>query len=330
MALMTPGGGLIATDWPRGKSAVMVEFRLTLLGTFTLSGSAPLTMPSKKAQALLAYLAIPAGLPHRREKLASMLWSDRSQESGRHNLRQCLTAIRKMSDGGEEVPIIVEGDSLRLDPSNVAVDVAELEQALRSRDPNGLARAFALYRGELLEGLNLQAEPIEEWLVAERHRLRTIAIEGLVRLLEHQQRSGAHKEAMQTALRLLNIDPLQEAVHRSLMRLYHEAGNTARALWQYGICEKVLLRELNVEPEATTKELRRAILHDRSTSSRRSGEMSERRDQSRDRITRSGTKSHAPKQDIHYCMTSDGIRIAYAVTGSGPALVKVLGEPFGA
>jgi DNA-binding SARP family transcriptional activator/pimeloyl-ACP methyl ester carboxylesterase len=301
----------------------MVELRLTLLGTFALSGSTGFATPSKKAQALLAYLAIPAGLPHRREKLASMLWSDRTEEAGRQNLRQCLTAIRKMSDGGEGLPIIAEGDCLRLDPSNVAVDVAEFEQALRSRDPKGLVRAFALYRGELLEGLNLQAEPIEEWLVTERRRLRTIAIEGLVQLLEHQQRSGAREEAMQTALRLLNIDPLQEVVHRSLMRLYHDAGNTAQALWQYGICEKVLRRELNVEPEATTKELRRAILHGRSTSSRSSGEGSARPDQSREPVTRSGPKSPAPKQDIDYCVTSDGIRIAYAVTGSGPPLVRV-------
>jgi DNA-binding SARP family transcriptional activator len=143
----------------------MAEFRLTLLGTFAPSGNAPFAMPSKKAQALLAYLATPVGLPHRREKLASMLWSDRPEESARQNLRQCLTAIRKMSGGGEELPIFAEGDSLRLDRSNVAVDVAEFEQAPRSRDPNGLVQAFALYRGEFLEGLNLQAEPIEEWLV---------------------------------------------------------------------------------------------------------------------------------------------------------------------
>jgi DNA-binding winged helix-turn-helix (wHTH) protein len=29
-----------------------------------------------------------------------------------------------------------------------------------------------------------------------------------------------------------------------------------------------------------------------------------------------------PRQDIHFCMTSDGVRIAYAELGSGPALVK--------
>ena len=223
-------------------------------------------MPSKKAQALLAYLASPIGLSHRREKLASILWSDRPEESARQNLRQCLTTIRKMSGGGEGLPIFAEGDCLRLDRKNVAVDVAEFEQALRSRDPNDLMRAFTLYRGEFLEGLNLQAELIEEWLVAERRRLRTIAIEGLVQLLEHQQRSGAYEEAMQTALRLLSIDPLQEEVHRSLMRLYDESGNTAQALRQYIICEETLRRELAVEPESATKELRREILRSRQVS----------------------------------------------------------------
>src|SRR5262249_52017904 len=113
---------------------------------------------------------------------------------------------------------------------------------------------------------NLQAELIEEWLVAERRRLRAIAIEGLVQLLEHQQRSGAYEEAMQTALRLLSIDPLQEEVHRSLMRLYDESGNTAQALRQYIICEETLRRELAVEPESATKELRREILRSRRVS----------------------------------------------------------------
>src|SRR4029453_11293894 len=58
-------------------------------------------------------------------------------------------------------------------------------------------------------------------------------------------------------------------VHRALMRLYHEAGNTAQALRQYGICEKTLRRELAVEPEAATRELRREILRSRSSTSAR-------------------------------------------------------------
>jgi DNA-binding SARP family transcriptional activator len=283
-------------------------------------------MLSKKAQALLAFLALPPGQPHRRDKLASMLWSDRSEDAARQNLRQCLSAIRRASETDEPLPIIAEGDLLQLDPTKITIDVCEFEQVLRGREPEQLGRALALYRGELLEGLNLQGEPFEEWLIGERRRLRASAIEGLSQLPAHQQRSGAREEAMQTALRLLTIDPLQEGVHRSLMRLYHEAGNTAQALRQYGICEKLLRRVLNVEPEAATKELRRDILRSRSVSPRsttaeESGGVPASNGEPT--VPRSGTKAPHPKQDIHYCVTSDGVRIAYAITGSGPPVVRM-------
>jgi TolB-like protein/DNA-binding SARP family transcriptional activator/Flp pilus assembly protein TadD len=242
----------------------MAEFRLTLLGSFALSASAPCAMLSKKAQALLAFLAIPPGQAHRRDKLASMLWSDRSEESARQNLRQCLMAIRRACGGPAALPVVTEADSLRLDTARVTVDVCEFEEALHGADPAALHRAFALYRGELLEGLRLQDGPFEEWLIGERRRLGALASTGLGQLLQHHQRCGAHEEAIQTALRLLTIDPFQEAVHRTLMRLYHETGNTAQALRQFGICEKILRRELNVEPEVATRELRRDILRSRS------------------------------------------------------------------
>jgi DNA-binding SARP family transcriptional activator len=65
----------------------MSEFRLTLLGSFSFSASAPCAVPSKKGQALLALLAIPPGRAHRRDKLATMLWSGHTEESARQNLR---------------------------------------------------------------------------------------------------------------------------------------------------------------------------------------------------------------------------------------------------
>ena len=114
---------------------------------------------------------MPPGHAHARDKLAGMLWSDRSEEAARQNLRQCLSAIRRASEAGEALPIVAEGDLLRLDPAKVTIDVGEFEQALRSREPKQLGRAVALYRGELLEGLNLKGEAFEEWLIGERRRL---------------------------------------------------------------------------------------------------------------------------------------------------------------
>jgi TolB-like protein/DNA-binding SARP family transcriptional activator len=245
----------------------MSGFRLTLLGSFAFSGGTPCAVPSKKGQALLALLAMPPGRAHRRDKLATMLWSRHTEESARQNLRQCLTALRKGGQNGETVPVVAEGDLLHLDTARVIVDVGEFEDAMRSRDPAALAHACNLYRGEILEGLNLDEAPFDEWLIGERRRLNALAIDGLNQLLRHQQQQGEREAAMQTALRLLLIDPLQESVHRSLMRLYHEIGNAAQALRQYVSCERMLRRELNVEPEDATKELRREILRSRHVSS---------------------------------------------------------------
>jgi TolB-like protein/DNA-binding SARP family transcriptional activator len=242
----------------------MSQFRLTLLGAFALSTGAPCMVPSRKGQALLALLALPPGRTHRRDRLAAMLWTGHTDESARQNLRQCLTALRRGCQNGEAIPVIAEGSLLRLDEGRVVVDVVEFEEAIRGGDPAALARASVLYRGDLLEGLNFEEPPFEEWLIGERRRLNALAVEGLNQLLRHQQNRGEREAAMQTALRLLTIDPLQEDVHRSLMRLYHDVGNAAQALRQYVACEKALRKELGVEPDEATKELRRKILRSRN------------------------------------------------------------------
>jgi TolB-like protein/DNA-binding SARP family transcriptional activator len=265
-------------------------------------------VPSRKGQALLALLAIPPGRTHRRDKLATMLWSGLSDEAARQNLRQCLTALRKGCQNGAAIPLIAEGDVLRLDAAQVIVDVGEFEDAMRGRDPAALARAFTLYRGELLEGLNFDECPFEEWLIGERRRLNALAIEGLNQLLRHQQWHGEREAAMQTALRLLTIDPLQEGVHRSLMRLYHEIGNTAQALRQYVACEKVLRRELGVEPEDATNELRRVILRSRNIAAPKADDKTEpARD---DRFSRPNGIETSSDADVSVTTPSDRPSIA--------------------
>jgi hypothetical protein len=59
---------------------------------------------------------------------------------------------------------------------------------------------------------------------------------------------------------LLSLDPLQEAVQRTLMRLYVRQGRRGLALRQYQVCVDVLQHELGVEPEASTRQLYQEIL----------------------------------------------------------------------
>jgi tetratricopeptide (TPR) repeat protein len=93
------------------------------------------------------------------------------------------------------------------------------------------------YRGDLLAGLGATAPPFEDWLMSERERLQEFALGALARLLAQQRASGESAPAVQSARRLLALDPLQEAVHRTLMRLYAQVGRRDAALRQYQDCE---------------------------------------------------------------------------------------------
>src|SRR5829696_9235617 len=72
----------------------MLEVRL--LGTFNVTyKNNVVSIASRPAQSLFAYLILSAGTSHRREKLAGMLWPDSLDETARDNLRHALWRIRK-------------------------------------------------------------------------------------------------------------------------------------------------------------------------------------------------------------------------------------------
>ena len=242
----------------------MPRLNLALLGGFQgrVDASAPLTLPTRKSQALLAFLALPPGRSHPREKLASLLWGGMREPQARRGLRQSLFTLRKAVDA-EPPALLIDGQTVALNPTSVDVDVVKFERQVAEGTPAALERAATLYRGELLEGLDLQEAPFEEWLLAERERLRELALEALAQLLRHQRTTEATEAALRTGLRLLALDPLQEPVHRAVMRLYVQLGRRASALRQYQICIGVLQRELRVEPETTTKQLYQEILRQR-------------------------------------------------------------------
>ena len=64
---------------------------------------------------------------------------------------------------------------------------------------------------------------------------------------------------MNSGLKLLSLDPLQENVHRTLMRLYAAQGRHDAALAQYERCRRELSDQLGVPPEPETEELARSI-----------------------------------------------------------------------
>ena len=108
----------------------MAHLTLELLGEFRIScdRDAEISLPGKRAQALLAYLALNSDQRHTRGNLATLLWADRFEEQGRQSLRQCVRTLRRAL-GDEYASLVVsEGDRLTLNLEPVEIDVRSFER----------------------------------------------------------------------------------------------------------------------------------------------------------------------------------------------------------
>lgn len=240
----------------------MTILKLHLLGGFeaAFEGGPHLIFPSRKAQALIAVLAMTPGKLHTREKLGALLWGESGDEQARHSLRQTLVGLRRaLSTEGSRL-LATEADALSLDPSAVDVDALRFESLVSGSDEPSLQQAAEIYRGSFLEGFSLREEPFEEWCLSQRRRLAELAVHANRQLLEAQTAGAQPEEAIQTALRLLSLDPLQESVHVALMKLYAQTGRREAALRQYQHCTALLQHELGVEPQRETRDLYFSLL----------------------------------------------------------------------
>ncbi len=240
----------------------MASLDVRLLGGFEarLDSGQKVTLPTRKAEALLAYLALAPGKARSRDQLVGLLWSDRAETQAKSSLRQALTALRHgLQENGSTV-LMTEGESVTLEPGALAVDVLEFERLAANGSNGTLARAEKLYRGPLLDGHSVRDPAFNEWLARERARLHELAISAVDRLLAGLLRESDHQAAIATAQRLLALDPLRESTYRTLMRLYAEQDQRGLAARQFERCRDVLSQDLDVEPAPATRRLYEEIL----------------------------------------------------------------------
>lgn len=245
----------------------MKSLELNLFGGFQARAAGQvIDVSGRKERALVAFLGMPPGELRSRDKLCGLLWGDRGDKQARDSLKQALHRLRSSFEFVLPLPIFADREFLALDRTAVAVDVQEFEQLISEGTPEAIARATALYRGDLLDGLDVRDPAFEEWLLIERQRLRGLQREALATLLDRHLASGARQEAGDVARRLLSIDPLREAAHRALMQNFVERGEAALALRQYQFCRDALQRELGVGPEVETELLYQSIKQRRARS----------------------------------------------------------------
>lgn len=205
-----------------------MERRLTirLLGELELclDGERLALPPSKKTRALLGYLVL-SDRSHRRDRLCALLWD--VADDPRAALRWSLSKLRELVDRAGRPRLIADRDAVRLDLEGVLVDVAEaralLGRTLAEVSTEALEEALALFRGELLEGLELpDFHAYYAFCLSEREALRGLQLrlvsELLARFKEQPERALPH------ARRLVELDPTSESARAEFFALLHASG----------------------------------------------------------------------------------------------------------
>jgi TolB-like protein/two-component SAPR family response regulator len=248
----------IAKNWQKWghskKDNQMNGLKISLLGGMEIGpsvGAGEISI-TRKSGAMIAYLALQEGHGQSRDKLAGLFWSRNTDEQARTNLRQALSRLRKAMANGDEAPLLASTERVALDMARIDLDVRRFESLLGAGEVEALEQAVDLYRGDLLDGLSLNEIDFDHWLWAERERLRVLAVDAMLKLIDEYEATSDMNRCVDTALRLLSIDPLQEQAHRALMKNYAAQGRYGMALQQYESCRELLGRELQVEPEPET------------------------------------------------------------------------------
>lgn len=216
---------------------------------------------TQKTASLVALLAFCGGRPQPRERLAERFWPDAEPEAGRHSLNQTLSWIRKTFavDGGSL--LASDRTNVRFEPELLETDVAELERLVRGAQSaasdvereRALEGAVAAYGGEFLPAL------FDDWITVERDRLAELYLDACGELGRLAEARGDLPRAITRAREVIAVDPLRESAHRDLMRRLALGGQIRSALRHYRQLETLLRRELDVTPDAESRELARSI-----------------------------------------------------------------------
>ena len=239
---------------------------LHLLGPPKLEiDDSPITTDRRKALALLVYLALNRGR-HTRDFLSALLWPEYDQSKAFTNLRHILWETQQAIG---EVWIVADRETLGLNTdANVWLDVAHFESLINASCAHTdislrislLIDSVTIYRNHFLTGFSLKDAPnFNEWAFAESENLRGKLVTALTLLSDDLCSSDQAETAIPHARRLIALDPLNEASHRQMMKIYIEAGQHNAALKQYQACEQILRKELGVDPQPETRALYKQI-----------------------------------------------------------------------
>lgn len=246
-ALEPPGAGRAAQPIP-DQARLVLRSR----GMFAVldAGGGDLTPRSRKGRALLVYLAAHPGEKLPRERLSTLLWSDRGEEQARHSLRQCLHELRRIEPvhrALRDAPTWIA-----LDEGAIRWDADQVGQAVREGAPDTLLQ-WLRRDGHILGGLDGIDTEFDDWLRGERERRLRELRALVVTAAEAALARGQIAVARDLCTCFADHEPTDEAAAIVGMMADARAGDVAALRRRYRGLEAALLAELDapVAPETS-------------------------------------------------------------------------------
>jgi DNA-binding SARP family transcriptional activator len=242
-------------------SALGTLWRIELFGG--LSAGRPeqriTRFPTRRAGALLGFLACHPRQHPLRDALTELLWPEDDLPVARHKLSVTLSVLRGLleppgiSDGSV---LIANRLSVGLNSTSVSIDVSEFESALEAAaaapEPDRvrhLTTAVDGFGGRILCGYS------GDWIDARQRALDEQFFRATREIISILEESRDSERALHYAHRAVEMDALREDAHRDVIRLRLSLGDAAGARRQYERLEEILREELQAEPSAATRQL---------------------------------------------------------------------------
>ncbi len=270
------------------------RLQISVLGELKVAHDGkPMPLPaSKKTRALLGYLAV-VGRPVRRDNLCEIFWE--GPDDPRANLRWSLHKIRKITNDDKWERLTADNSTVFLNPQTVDLDFRRVSQ-VRPIDIKGLDTAALETLVEANAGRFLADLPLPLCPKFEAWRLYHSSI--VVRI----------------QIRILRV--LIERTHEQSER---------RLLYEYA------LQSLTSEDDAALPDSMQRVASPRaaprvisSAGRTRGDDLQDVNSDGADKADRDSTSDVDKRslQDVRFCRSRDGVRIAFAICGRGSPLMR--------
>lgn len=220
----------------------------------------PITVDTRKATALLAYIAL-KNQPIDRASLIDLLWPTYDEDRARSSLRRTLSVLRKALRQEwlilkDETIALDNKDTLYIDVRVFKQTIQRLQHPMTHADIEALEQVVELYRADFMLGFAIRdSTPFEEWVLTESQKLSHDLLDAFSILVTWHSQHSDYNAVIRVSEKWQAVDPFEEKAIYYLLQAHAHLGNRSRAIQIFEDFEQLLRKELEIQPMPDTQDL---------------------------------------------------------------------------